>query len=196
MSGDHGESAVIAERVRALIARLEARGVVTEAQVDEWIQTFLARATPENGARVVARAWSDPSFFARLLEDANAAIAELGIDFAGWAPVKLRAIANTERVHNVIVCTLCSCYPVGLLGPSPSWYKSPAYRSRIVTEPRAVLRELGLQLDAGVDIRVWDSTAELRYIVIPLRPAGSDAMSERELARRVTRDALIGCAAL
>jgi len=143
---------------------------------------------------VVARAWVDDAFRRRLVADANAALDEIGIDMSHWARVKLRAVENTERTHNVIVCTLCSCYPVALLGPSPSWYKSDAYRARVVREPRTVLAELGVVLAPDVEVRVWDSTAELRYIVIPSRPEGTDGMRESELAALVSRDALIGAA--
>jgi nitrile hydratase len=188
----HGETKTMAGRVATLLGELEAKGIVTTAQVDTGIERFLAHATPANGARIVARAWVDEDFRDRLLADANAALDELGIDMSHWARVKLRALANTETLHNVIVCTLCSCYPVGLLGPSPTWYKSLAYRSRVVREPRAVLEELGVRLPEAVDIRVWDSTAELRYIVLPRRPAGTERLSEPELAALVTRDALIG----
>jgi nitrile hydratase subunit alpha len=143
---------------------------------------------------LVARAWVDPAFRARLLADANAALDELGIDMTHWAKVKLRAVENTERVHNVIVCTLCSCYPVSLLGPSPTWYKSLAYRSRVVREPRAVLAEFGVELDPSIDVRVWDSTAELRYMVLPRRPEGTAELGEAALAALVTREGLIGTA--
>ncbi len=191
---DHGASASMAERVGKLVAALERKGIVTDAALDDAIERFLAGAQPANGAALVARAWVDAAFAARLLDDANAAVDEMGIDMSHWARVKLRAVANTERVHNVIVCTLCSCYPVGLLGPSPTWYKSAAYRARVVREPRAVLAELGVQLAPDLEVRVWDSTAELRYIVVPQRPAGTEAMSEGELAKLVTRDALVGAA--
>jgi nitrile hydratase len=180
--------------VKALIARLEERGVTSEQQLDSLVETFLAKARPENGYRVVARAWTDPAFKQRLLNDANAAVAELGIDLSHWAPVKLRVVENTPRVHNLIVCTLCSCYPIALLGPSPSWYKSEAYRARAVREPRAVLSEFGVGLPGDTQIMVWDSTAEARYMVLPQRPAGSDTLDEDELAGLVTRNGLIGTA--
>lgn len=179
-------------RVNGLVTALETKGLVTGAQLETAVAAFLANARPENGAAIVARAWVDPGFCARLLADANAAIDELGIDMRHWARVKLRAVANTEKLHNVIVCTLCSCYPVGLLGPSPAWYKSPEYRGRVVREPRAVLEEFGVRLDPDTEIRVWDSTAELRYLVVPRRPAATEGLTERELAARVTRNALIG----
>jgi nitrile hydratase len=191
---DHASSSGMAARVRALVATLESKGILSSAQLDGALAAFLAGARPENGAAIVARAWVDPAFFARLLSDASAGLDELGIDMSHWARVKLRAVANTDRVHNVIVCTLCSCYPVGLLGPSPAWYKSAEYRARVVREPRAVLEEFGVRLEATTEIRVWDSTADLRYIVIPRRPAGTEGLTERELAARVTRDALVGTA--
>jgi nitrile hydratase len=187
----HAETKTMAGRVASLLGALEAKGIVTTAQVDDAVERFLAHANP---ARHIARAWVDDAFRDRLLEDANAALDELGIDMSHWARVKLQAVANTETLHNVIVCTLCSCYPVALLGPSPTWYKSLAYRARVVREPRAVLEELGVRLPDGVDVRVWDSTAELRYIVLPRRPAGTEGLSEPELAALVTRDALIGAA--
>ena len=191
----HASSAATAQRVRSLVTKLEERGITSEAALDRAVEEFLAAAKPANGARVVARAWTDASFKARLLSDANAALAELGLGMsAGISVVKLRVVENTADVHNVIVCTLCSCYPLALLGPSPSWYKSEAYRSRVVRDPRATLEEFGLKLDPHVKVRVWDSTAELRYMVLPLRPPGTQRLSEEELARLVSRDALIGTA--
>lgn len=190
---EHADS-TLASRVSSLIAALQAKGIVTEDDVDAAVERFLAKAQPANGATLVARAWVDDAFRTRLVADANAALDELGIDMSHWARVKLRAVENRERLHNVIVCTLCSCYPVALLGPSPSWYKSAAYRARVVREPRAVLAELDVALAPDVEVRVWDSTAELRYIVIPRRPEGTDGMREAELAALVSRDALIGAA--
>jgi len=184
----------MAERVRRLIAKLEDKGLVSEAQVDQTVAAFLAGAGPSNGARLVARAWVDPAFKEKLLADGNAAIEDLGLDMSHWARVTLRAAENTEQVHNVIVCTLCSCYPIALLGPSPSWYKSLDYRARVVRDPRGVLAEFGVSLDPKMEIRVWDSTAELRYIVVPQRPAGTESLGEAELAALVGRDALIGTA--
>ena len=184
----------MAARVAGLIAVLEAKGIASKTQVDSAIETFLAHARPANGAALVARAWASPAFEARLFADANSALDELGIDMTHWARVRLRAIGNSARVHNVIVCTLCSCYPIALLGPSPSWYKSLAYRARVVREPRAVLEEFGVHLDPSIDVRVWDSTAEVRYIVIPRRPEGTEGMAEGELSSLVTRDSLIGTA--
>jgi nitrile hydratase len=192
--GGHEESAPLASRVGALVAKLEAKGIVSEAELDLAVEAFLANTQRAGGPALVARAWVDGAFRARLLADANAALDELGIDMSHWAKVTLRAVENTEKVHNVIVCTLCSCYPVALLGPSPTWYKSIAYRSRVVREPRAVLAEFGLTLDLATDVRVWDSTAEFRYIVVPRRPAGTARMGEADLAALVTRDALIGTA--
>src|SRR5690348_7182617 len=191
---DHEHSAAISRKVKRLIARLEERGVTSEYQLDSIVESFLAKARPENGYRIVARAWSDPAFKERLLSDANAAVEELGIDLSHWAPVKLRVIENTDRVHNLIVCTLCSCYPIALLGPSPSWYKSEEYRARAVSEPRAVLHEFGLELPDDKRIVVWDSTAEARYMVLPERPAGTEHLNESELAALVTRNGLIGTA--
>ena len=181
-------------RVDALVARLERAGLVSESALSATLEGFLAASGPSNGARLIARAWTDPAFKALLLADADAAIAAAGIDLTHWAAVRMRAVENTAAVHNVIVCTLCSCYPIALLGPSPHWYKSEAYRSRVVREPRAVLREFGCVVPADVQIRVWDSTAELRYVVIPQRPAGTDELSESQLAELVTRDMLIGVA--
>jgi nitrile hydratase len=193
---DHDSpAAVMTARVNALIGALETRGVATDADVTAILERFLAAAGPSNGARIVARAWTDPAFRTLLLDDANAAIAELGLDMSHWAPVELRAVENTERVHNIVVCTLCSCYPIALLGPAPQWYKSEAYRSRVVREPRAVLREFGVALPEDREVRVWDSTAELRYLVLPQRPPDSDDWDEDRLMRAVTRDALIGAAA-
>jgi nitrile hydratase len=181
-------------RVDALVARLERAGLVSERALSATLEGFLAASGPSNGARLVARAWTDPAFKALLLADADAAIAAAGIDLTHWAAVRMRAVENTAAVHNVIVCTLCSCYPIALLGPSPHWYKSEAYRSRVVREPRAVLREFGCVVPDDVQIRVWDSTAELRYVVIPCRPAGTDKYGAADLAELVTRDMLIGVA--
>lgn len=164
------------------------KGIVTEAEVQRTIDAMDSRS-PANGARVVARAWVDPEFKARLLADASAASQEMGFDIGS---LRLIAVENTAEVHNVIVCTLCSCYPRNLLGLPPDWYKSRAYRSRVVRRPRAVLREFGLELPAEVTVRVHDSTADMRYIVLPARPAGTEGMSEEELAALVTRDSMIG----
>jgi nitrile hydratase len=157
---------------------------------------MLASSEPTRGARVVARAWHDPVFRDRLLRDGNAAIAELGYSMVhGSNEPVLRAVENTSDVHNVIVCTLCSCYPIALLGPSPSWYRSEAYRSRIVREPAEVLGELGFDVPQGVSIRVWDASAETRYLVVPQRPGGTDGLGEQELAGFVSRRGMIGTAA-
>lgn len=191
---DHGDAAALTRRVNALVATLELAGLTSEAELGATLERFLAGAGLNNGARLVARAWTDPAFKGRLIADAGAAIAEIELDLSHWAPVTLRAVENTSRVHNVVVCTLCSCYPIALLGPSPTWYKSEAYRSRVVREPRAVLREFGCAIPDDVQISVWDSTAELRYLVIPRRPTGTAELSEDELAGLVTRDGLIGVA--
>lgn len=193
MSGEHTD-ATIARRVRRLETLLEEKGLVTGEKVDEVIDAFLAESSPANGALVVARAWTDEAFRSRLLRDATAAVQELG--YMDGSYQRLRVVENTATIHNVIVCTLCSCYPLRLLGPSPSWYKSEAYRSRVVREPRAVLAEFGLELPPGTEVTVWDSSAESRYMVLPRRPEGTAGMSEQELAGLVTRNALIGTAAV
>ncbi|SDX34169.1 nitrile hydratase [Geodermatophilus africanus] len=197
MSGDHHGSSAISERVRHVEALLEARGLVDEGEIDRSIDDFLAGGSPVNGARITARAWVDPGFRDRLLADANAAIRELGLSMAGGLQEqRLKVVANTEDEHNVVVCTLCSCYPIALLGPSPSWYKSEAYRSRVVRDPRGVLAEFGLELPAGTRISVWDASAESRYMVVPRRPEGTDGRPEEALAALVTRNGLIGTAAV
>ncbi|TCR15699.1 nitrile hydratase subunit alpha [Streptomyces sp. BK205] len=193
-SGDHHTDATIARRVRRLETLLEEKGLITGERLDEAIDAFLAESSPANGARVVARAWTDDAYRARLLADGTAAVRELGYMEGSFQ--RLRVVENTASRHNVVVCTLCSCYPLRLLGPSPSWYKSEAYRSRVVREPREVLREFGLELPPGTDITVWDSSAETRYLVLPRRPEGTEALGEEELAALVTRNALIGTAAL
>jgi len=202
VSGDHQhapgqghEDLPVAARVRRLEERLIAAGLTSDDEIDELLTRFYADASPVNGARLVARAWTDPEFRDRLLADGSAAAAE-----AGYGPqtsdFQLRVVANTAGRHNVIVCTLCSCYPLSLLGPSPSWYKSLAYRSRTVREPRAVLAGFGLQLPESTTIEVWDSTAEVRYLVLPVRPAGTDGLPAGALAALVTRNGLIGTAAV
>ncbi|MFF1721123.1 nitrile hydratase subunit alpha [Streptomyces sviceus] len=193
-SGDHHTDATIARRVRRLETLLEEKGLITGERLDEAIDAFLAESSPANGARVVARAWTDDAYRARLLADGTAAVRELG--YMDGSYQRLRVVENTESHHNVVVCTLCSCYPLRLLGPSPSWYKSEAYRSRVVREPREVLREFGLSLPGSVDITVWDSSAETRYLVLPRRPDGTEGLGEEELAALVTRNALIGTAAV
>ncbi len=194
MSHVHESSAGASNRVKALVAAFEAANVFTERDLDAFIEAYLSSAQPANGAVLVARAWVDEAFRARLLADGNAAAAELGFDLARWAPVKLRAVANEPGRHNLIVCTLCSCYPLALLGPSPSWYKSNAYRSRAVRDPRGILAEFGTELPDDTEITVWDSTAEVRYMVLPQRPAGTENASEDELRALVTRNGLIGTA--
>ena len=177
---------------RALRELLIEKGVLTQTELDERVELMYSRR-PALGARVVARAWFDPGFKARLLADGSAAVRELGIDAGA---LKLVVVENTLQVHNVIVCTLCSCYPRMLLGMPPDWYKSIAYRSRVVREPRAVLAEFGLRLPAHVAVRVHDSTADMRYMVLPLRPPGSEALDEAACAALVTRDAMIGVSAV
>ena len=174
----------------AVAALLLEKGIFSADELRRTLETIDSRS-PADGARVVARAWVDPGYAARLLMDVNAAAAELGIDAGG---IPIRAVANRPGLHNVIVCTLCSCYPRLLLGPSPDWYKSRAYRSRVVREPRAVLAEFGLELPAEVEVLVHDSTAELRYLVVPERPAGTGGWDEAKLAALVTRDCMIGTA--
>jgi nitrile hydratase alpha subunit len=187
----NGDEPPAAARVRALEALLVEKGVVAPEDVRQGIDWLVSR-TPADGARLVARAWVDPAFRERLLADGRAAALELGLD-AGPAPV-LVAVENTERVHHMVVCTLCSCYPRALLGPPPDWYKSVPYRSRAVSDPRGVLAEFGVALDDGVELRVLDSTADVRYLVIPRRPPGTEDLGEDELAALVTRDAMIGVA--
>ena len=179
-------------RVEALASLLTERGLIDQAAVETFIKTYEQSVGPMNGARVVARAWTDPQYRARLLADGTAAIAELG--FEGPQGEHIVVLENTPTVHNVVVCTLCSCYPWPVLGLPPSWYKDPAYRSRLVREPRQVLREFGLELDDQVEIRVHDSSSEVRYMVLPERPTGTDSASEQELAALVTRDAMVGVA--
>jgi nitrile hydratase len=185
-----------AARTRRLEERLIAAGLTSDEEIDDFLTRLYASASPVNGAVMAARAWTDPAYRERLLADGNAAAAEAGFALAppedgGY---RLRVVANTEQTHNVIVCTLCSCYPVSLLGPSPGWYKSFAYRSRTVREPRAVLAEFGLTLADTVRISVWDSTSEARYMVLPVRPAGTGELDAGQLATLVTRNGLIGTA--
>jgi nitrile hydratase subunit alpha len=189
------ESLPVAARVRRLEERLIAAGLTSDEEIDELLTRFYADASPVNGARIVARAWTDDGFRDRLLADGSAAAAELGFG-PQTSDFQLRAVANRPDRHNVIVCTLCSCYPLSLLGPSPGWYKSLAYRSRTVREPRAVLAEFGLDLPAATSIDVWDSTSEVRYLVVPVRPDGTDGLGQEELAALVTRNGLIGTAAV
>jgi nitrile hydratase subunit alpha len=196
---DHQPTAPMARRVATLEARLIEHGALTFTQVDDVEDVFCRRMGAQNGARYVARAWLDPSFRADLLADATAVVREHGYDLAGATNrelpfLSLIAVENTATTHNVVVCTLCSCYPVPLLGPSPRWYKSFQYRSRVVREPRAVLAEFGLTLPADTEINVWDSNADCRYLVIPQRPPGTEHLTEDQLADLVSRDALIGTA--
>ena len=166
------------------------KGLVSTDQIDAIVERYERDLGPQNGARVVARAWLDPEYRARLLADGAAAIAELG--YGGFEGATMVAVENTPATHNVVVCTLCSCYPWPVLGLPPTWYKSPAYRARMVAEPRAVLREFGLELPPEIEIKVWDSTSEVRYLVVPDRPHGTEGASEDELAALVTRDSMIG----
>jgi nitrile hydratase len=187
----NGDEPLAARRARALEELLVEKGVIRREDVRGAIDWLVSR-TAADGARVVARAWVDPRFKQQLVEDAGPAIRELGLD-AGPSPVVV-AVENTEGVHHLVVCTLCSCYPRALLGPPPDWYKSLPYRSRAVSDPRGVLAEFGVELDQGVEVRVLDSTADVRYLVIPRRPDGTDGMDEDELAALVTRDSMIGVA--
>lgn len=191
---DHGPGSShlgeLDRRVRALESVLVGKGLVDPAALDALIDTYQHRIGPRNGARVVARAWVDPTFRDWLLQDATAAIASLG--YGGRQGEHMRAVANVPGVHNLVVCTLCSCYPWPVLGLPPTWYKSAHYRSRAVRDPRGLLGEFGLHLPADTTVRVWDSTAELRYLVLPERPAGSEHLDEEALAALVTRDSMIG----
>jgi nitrile hydratase len=189
---DHDRQAApsdLALRAKALESLMVAKGLVDRAALDALIDNYEHKVGPRNGARVVARAWVDHAFKQRLLADGTAAIAELG-----YGGDTMLVVENTAKVHNLVVCTLCSCYPWSTLGLPPVWYKSTAYRSRSVIDPRGVLREFGLKLGNEVEVRVWDSTADLRYLVLPVRPAGTEHMSEAELAALVTRDAMLGVA--
>lgn len=177
-------------RVKALETLLVDKGLVNPQTIDAWVEAYTEEIGPRRGAQVVAKAWSDPGYKQRLLDDAPAAIDELG--YLGKATAHLRVVENSAHVHNLVVCTLCSCYPFSILGIAPAWYKAAAYRSRAVREPRGVLAEFGVDIGDDVEIRVWDSTAELRYLVLPQRPAGTEGMSEDELAELVTRNSMIG----
>ena len=194
-SEDHGHSTVPSDltlRVTALESLLVEKGLVDPAALDALIDTYEHKIGPRNGAKVVARAWVDPAYKARLLQDGTTAIGELG--FGGLQGEHVVAVENTDNVHNLVVCTLCSCYPYPLLGLPPVWYKSAPYRSRAVIDPRGVLREFGLDLPRETEIRVWDSTAEIRYLVLPQRPQGTGNLTEEQLAALVTRDSMIGVA--
>ena len=196
MSSEHGHHPAplsdVEARTRALESILLEKGLLTPDAVDKVIAAYERDIGPLNGARVVARAWVDAAYKKRLLTDATPAIAELG--FGGRQGEHMVVVENTPTIHNVIVCTLCSCYPWPVLGLPPVWYKSPPYRSRVVIEPRKVLQEFGLKLDEAIEIRVWDSSAEIRYMVLPERPAGTEDMIEEELVKLVTRDSMIGVA--
>jgi nitrile hydratase len=192
---DHNHQAVpsdIALRVKSLESLLVEKGLVDPEALDALVDTYEHKIGPRNGTRVVARAWIDPAYKQRLLENATKAIAELG--YTGLQGEHMVAVENTPKFHNLVVCTLCSCYPLPTLGLPPVWYKSASYRSRSVIDPRGVLREFGLELSDDVEVRVWDSTAEVRYLVLPERPAGTDGLSEDALAALVTRDSMIGVA--
>ncbi len=187
---DHSEMSEVVSRVRAIETILVGKGYVDPAALDLIVETYETKIGPRNGARVVARAWTDTDFRERLLADATSAVAELG--YSGRQGEHLVAVENTPARHNMVVCTLCSCYPLPILGLPPVWYKSPAYRSRAVIDPRGVLAEFGVSLPPATEIRVWDSTAELRYLVVPERPAGTEGWDEDRLAAIVTRDSMIG----
>ncbi len=184
----------VEDRVAALEALLAEKGIIDPSVLDDIVEHYENELGPMNGAKVIARAWADPDYETRLLENGTAAIRELG--FGGPEGDNIVVVANTPSVHNVIVCTLCSCYPWPVLGLPPRWYKSPPYRARMVREPRVLLREMGCPIDDDTEIRVWDSSAEVRYLVLPMRPEGTDGLSEDELATVVTRDSMIGVAVL
>lgn len=177
-------------RVKALESLLVEKGLVDSRTIDAWVDAYSEEIGPKRGAHVVAKAWTDPEFKARLVEDAPTAIDELG--YLGNATAHLKVVENTPEVHNLVVCTLCSCYPFSILGIAPNWYKTAAYRARVVRDPRGVLDEFGVEIDDNVEIRVWDSTAEIRYLVMPQRPEGTDHLTEEALARLVTRNSMIG----
>ena len=188
---DHGsELSEAALRVRALETILTEKGYIDPAALDAIIETYETKVGPRNGARVVAKAWTDPAYKARLLTDATSAIAELG--YSGRQGEHMRVVENTPELHNMVVCTLCSCYPWTVLGLPPVWYKSTPYRSRSVIDPRGVLKDFGIELPAEMRIRVWDSTAEMRYLVLPIQPEGTFGLTEEQLADLVTRDSMIG----
>ena len=184
------DAAALSQRVEKLESLLVEKGLVDPATLDKLVQTYEKDLGPANGARVVAKAWTDGAYKGRLLEDGTAAVKELG--FGGLQGEHLVVVENTSSVHNLVVCTLCSCYPWPVLGLPPTWYKDAAYRSRSVVDPRGVLRDFGLSLDESVAVKVWDSSAEIRYMVLPERPTGTDGLNEEELANLVSRDAMIG----
>lgn len=177
-------------RVKALETLLVDKGLVNPQTIDAWIEAYTDEIGPRRGARIVAKAWCDPEYKQRLLTDAPAAIDELA--YLGKATGHLKVVENTDKFHNLVVCTLCSCYPFSILGIAPAWYKAAAYRSRAVRDPRGVLTEFGVEVDDDIEVRVWDSTAELRYMVLPQRPPGTQSMSEDELAELVSRNSMIG----
>ena len=177
-------------RVKALESLVVEKGLVSSETIDAWVEAYSEEIGPKRGAHVVAKAWCDPDFKAHLMQDAPAAIDELG--YLGNATAHLKIVENTDTVHNLVVCTLCSCYPFSILGIAPNWYKTAAYRSRAVRDPRGVLEEFGVHIGEDVEVRVWDSTSELRYLVLPQRPDGTDDLSEDELAKLVTRNSMIG----
>ena len=181
-------------RVRAMEALLTEKGIIDTEGVDEIVEFFQTKIGPQNGAKVVARAWTDPDYKEWLLKDGTAAIASLGKEFVGLQGEHMKVVANTPEVHHLITCTLCSCYPWPTLGLPPMYFKSPPYRARCVKEPRAVLKEFGVELPEDTEIRVWDSNSELRYLVIPMRPEGTEGMSEEKLAGLVSRDSMLGTA--
>ena len=189
---EFSELSEIALRVRALESILTEKGYVDPLALDQIVQAYETKIGPHNGARIVAHAWADPAFRARLLEDANRAIAEVVV--VNTLESDLKVVENTDRIHNMIVCTLCSCYPWEVLGLPPTWYKAAPYRSRAVIDPRGVLHELGLEIPEDIEVRVWDSTAELRYLVLPERPEGTEGWTEAQLEEIVTRDSMIGVA--
>ena len=189
---EHEAESYASLRTKALESLLVEKGYVSTDAIDALVKTYEEDIGPMNGARVVARAWVDPEYKARLLQDGTKAIAELG--FQGAEGSEIVVLENTANVHNAVVCTLCSCYPWPVLGLPPTWYKSFAYRSRMVIEPREVLKEFGLDVEESIDLRVWDSNAEIRYMVLPERPSGTEGMSEDELAELVTRDSMVGVA--
>ena len=177
-------------RVKALESLLVDKGLIDPRTIDAWVEAYTEEIGPKRGAYVIARAWSDPNYKQWLMKDAPAAIDKLG--YLGNATAHLKVVENTDSIHNLVVCTLCSCYPFSILGVAPAWYKAAAYRSRAVRDPRGVLADFGVVIDDKIEVRVWDSTAELRYLVLPQRPAGSDDLSEGELAGLVTRNSMIG----
>ena len=194
---EHHDDGVLARQVRGIEALLERKGLIDAKELDRALEAYLARSSPAAAARMVARAWVDNGFRRRLLDDANTALAEVGLSMGGGLQEqRLKVVENTATAHNVVVCTLCSCYPIALLGPSPTWYKSEAYRSRVVRDPRSVLAELGTSLPDAVEITVWDASAESRYAVLPQRPKGTGGLNEEQLAALVTRNGLIGVATL